>query len=191
MTEKFTLRDILVYTLLGLFFLFFCFLHYPLEIINLISNSKDYSDLTVLLLIPFSYLIGHLLMSVDDIIFNGLLLRFFPKENPIKNKYWKFYNNLFFGYRNIGIRNKEKIKNKKFLKTCDKLISENKYEKAEYYQVMSDLFKEIFLIVIISIIFDFLHLRLELWKLILLFLVWYRSKMFSSYYVRMIKRNIK
>lgn len=191
MTEKFTLRDILVYTLLGLFFLFFCFLHYPLEIINLISNSKDYSDLTVLLLIPFSYLIGHLLMSVDDIIFNGLLLRFFPKENPIKNKYWKFYNNLFFGYRNIGIRNKEKIKNKKFLKTCDKLISENKYEKAEYYQVMSDLFKGIFLIVIISIIFDFLHLRLELWKLILLFLVWYRSKMFSSYYVRMIKRNIK
>lgn len=191
MTEKFTLRDILVYTLLGLFFLFFCFLHYPFEIINTITDSKEYSDLTVILLIPFAYLIGHILMSVDDLIFNGLLLRFFPKKNPLKNKYWKLYNNFFFGYRNIGIRHKEKIKNKKFLKTCEKLISESKYEKAEYYQVMSDLFKGFFLIIIISVIFDFLHLRLESWKFILLLLVWYRAKMFSSYYVRMIKRNIK
>lgn len=190
MTEKFTLRDILVYTLLGLILLFFCYLYFPFEIINTISDSKDYSDLTVLLLIPFSYLIGHVLMSLDDLIFNGILLRFFPKDNPLKNKFWKFYNYLFFGYRNIGIRNKEEITNEIFLKTCDKLISENKYEKAEYYQVMSDLFKGVFLIVFLSIIADLLYVKLELWKFILLILVWYRAKMFSAYYVRMVKRNI-
>lgn len=190
MTEKFTLRDILVYTLLGLIVLFFSYLYYPFEIGSIIKDSKDYSDLTVLLLIPISYLIGHILMSLDDVIFNGILVRFFPKEKPLKNKYWKFYNFLFFGYRNIGIRNKEEITNETFLKTCDKLITENKYEKAEYYQVMSDLFKGIVLIIFISIVFDIYLWRFEFWKLILIFLIWYRAKMFSAYYVRMIKRNI-
>ncbi|PKB15251.1 hypothetical protein [Flavobacterium sp. 5] len=190
MTEKFTLRDILVYTLLGLIVLFFSYLYYPCKITCIVKDSKDYSDLTVLLLIPICYLIGHILMSLDDLIFNGFLLRLFPKSNPLKNKWWKFYNFLFFGYRNIGIRNKEEITNEIFLKTCDKLIQENKYEKAEYYQVMSDLFKGIFLIIFLSIVFDFLQWKFELWKLILISLIWYRAKMFSAYYVRMIKRNI-
>ena len=131
MTEKFTLRDILVYTLIGIVFLFFIYLHFPCKIISLVKDSKEYSDLSILLLIPFAYLLGHLVMSLDDIIFNGLLLRFFPKDHPLKNKFWKLYNFLFFGYRNIGIRNNENIKNKIFLETCDKLISEKNYEKAE------------------------------------------------------------
>jgi F0F1-type ATP synthase assembly protein I len=189
MTEKFTLRDILVYTLLGLIVLFFSYLHHPFEISSTVKDLKDYSDLTVLLLVPFSYLLGHILMSLDDIIFNGVLLRFFPEDNPLKNGYWKFYNFLFFGYRNIGIRNKEKITNKEFLETCDKLIAENKYEKAEYYQVMSDLFKGIFLIIFLSIVIDTCNRSFELWKFILIFLIWYRAKMFSAYYVRMVKRN--
>jgi hypothetical protein len=124
MTEKFTLRDILVYTLLGIIVLIFSYLYYPCEIDSIIKNSKDYSDLTVLLLIPISYLIGHVLMSIDDLIFNSILLRLFPKNNPLKNKFWKFYNNLFFGYRNIGIRNKEEMTNDEFLSACDKLIAE-------------------------------------------------------------------
>lgn len=190
MTEKFTLRDILVYTLLGLIFLFFTYLYFPFEIKSTITDSKDYSDLTILLLIPFSYLLGHLLMSLDDLIFSGILLKFLPKDNPLKSKRWGVYNFLFFGYRNIGIRNKEKIKHETFLKTCDKLISENKYDKAEYYQVMSDLFKGVFLIVLISIIIDVFYWQFEFWKFLLIILVWYRAKMFSAYYVRMIKRNI-
>lgn len=190
MTEKFTLRDILVYTLLGMILIFFFYLHFPFEIISIIEDSKEYSDLTVLLLIPFSYILGHLLMSLDDIIFNGILLRFFPKDKPLKNKYWMFYNYLFFGYRNIGVRNKENINNEDFLETCDKLISEKNYEKSEYYQVMSDLFKGIFLIIVLSILFDLIHKTFEFWKIIILILIWYRAKMFSSYYVRMIKRSI-
>jgi hypothetical protein len=69
MTEKFTLRDILVYALLGLIVLFFSYLYYPCEITCIVKDSKDYSDLIVLLLIPLSYLIGHILMSLDDLIF--------------------------------------------------------------------------------------------------------------------------
>jgi hypothetical protein len=118
--------------------LFFIYLHFPFEIICIVTDSKEYSDLTILLLIPFAYLLGYLLMSLDDIIFDGILLRFFPKDNPLKNKFWKLHNCLFFGYRNIGIRNKENIDNEEFLKTCDKLISEKNYDKADYYQVMSE-----------------------------------------------------
>lgn len=189
MTEKFTLRDILVYTLLGLIVLFFTYLYYPFEIGSIVKDSKDYSDLTVLLLIPVSYLIGHILMSVDDVIFNGILLRSIPQTNPLQNKFWRFYNFLFFGYRNIGIRNKEQMTNEAFLRACDKLIAESKYEKTEYFQVMSDLFKGIFLIIFLSIAFDIYLWHFELWKFILLFLIWYRAKMFSAYYVRMVKRN--
>lgn len=189
MTEKFTLRDILVYTLLGIIVLIFTYFYYPSEIDSIIEYSKEYSDLTVLLLIPISYLIGHVLMSIDDLIFNGILLRFFPKNTPLKNKFWKLYNNLFFGYRNIGIRIKEGISNNEFLRACDKLIAENKYQKAEYYQVMSDLFKGVFLVIFLSIVFDIYLCHFELWKLLLIFPIWYRAKMFSAYYVRMVKRN--
>ena len=190
MTEKFTLRDILVYTLLGLIVLLFVYLRYPFEISSIVNDSKDYSDLTVLLLIPFSYLLGHLLMSIDDIIFNGLLSRLFPKENPVEKRRWKIYNFVFFGYRNIGVRNSLKIKNEDFLKACDKLIAEKSYEKPEYYQVMSDLFKGIFLIIFLSILTDIYYKDISWWKFIVAFLIWYRAKMFSAYYVRMVKRSI-
>lgn len=191
MTEKFTIRDIFVYTLLGFIVLFFGYLHYPFEISSLIYKSKDFSNLTILLIIPTSYLIGHILMSLDDFVFNGILNRFYPKtkNNPLKNRGWRYYNNLFFGYRNIGIRRKEEIEDEIFLKTCDKLIMENKYEKAEYYQVMSDLFKGFFLIIFLSIIFDIYHYEFNLWKYILIILIWYRAKSFSAYYVRMVRRN--
>jgi hypothetical protein len=190
MTDKYTLRDLMVYILLGFTALFFCFLRFPFEVMNTISDSKDYSDLTILLLIPFCYLIGHLVMSLDDIVFNGFLARFFPKDNPLKNKCWKFYNFVFFGYRNIGIRNKEKISNQEFLKACDKLILEGKYEKAEYYQIMSDLFKGIVFIIILSFVVDAYYHKLELWKFFILVPIWYRARVFSAYYVRMIIRNI-
>ncbi len=188
MTDKFTLRDILVYTLLGLIVLFFLYLHFPCEIIHVIKSSKDYSDLTVLLLIPISYLIGHILMSIDDLIFNALLYKLFPENNPLKNKFWKSYNFLFFGYRNIGFRNEENLTEEEFLKACDKLIIDGNYEKADYYQVVSDLFKGLFFIVFISVIYDLSHCCFELWKLILIIPIWYRARMFSAYYVRMVKR---
>ncbi len=188
MTEKFTVRDILVYTLLGLTVLFFVYLHFPCEIKAIIKSSKDYSSLIVILLFPASYIFGHILMSVDDLIFNVFLNRLFPKNNPLKNNFWKLYNLIFFGYRNIGIRNEENMNNDEFLNACDKLIAKKNYEKAEYYQIMSDLFKGLFLIIFLSVIFDLFHCSFVLWKLILIFPIWYRARIFSSYYVRMVKR---
>lgn len=187
MIDKFTIRDVFVYTLLGLVGFFFYYLHNPCNVVNILSVSKGFSDLTILLIIPISYILGHLIMSIDDFVFNGVLVRFMPKENPIKGC-WKVYNFIFFGYRNIGVRNKELISNEDFLKRCDSLIKGGVYDKAEYYQVMSDLFKGCLLIIIFSMILDAIDLKIEIWKLIILFLIWFRAKTFSSYYVRMVKR---
>lgn len=130
-------------------------------------------------------------MSLDDIIFNEILLRLFPKKKPMKNVCWKLYNYFFFGYRNIGVRNKRDIDSEVFFETCDRLISEKNYEKSEYNLTMSDLFKGIFLIILMSILFDLRYKTFEIWKLIMMILIWFRAKMFSTYYVDTIKRNIK
>lgn len=129
-------------------------------------------------------------MSFDDIIFNNLLLRFFPKENPLRSWGWKYYNFMFFGYRNIGIRHAENMSNHEFLTTCDKLLNTKVYEKAEYYQVMSDLFKGVVFIITISVVVDLYYSDFQFWKLALLLPIWYRARVFSSYYVRMVKRGI-
>ncbi len=154
MTDKFTIRDILAYTILGLVGLSFLYLHCPNPIIKIIISGKDYSDLVVLLIIPISYLAGHLIMSVDDIIFNGILYKVMPKDITKIKGCWKFYNFLFFGYRNMGLRNVEKIKSDIFIRTCDKLRKENAFGNAEYFQVMSDLFKGVFLVIFTSIMVD-------------------------------------
>ena len=191
MTDKFTIRDMLVYTFLGFTVCLFYYFHDKLFVTDLIVKTKDYSSLSLLLIIPIFYFIGHILMSIDDFIFNGVLLKFYPKK--FKNTgFWKYYNLVFFGFRNIGLRRQFNISDEDFFKTTDKLINNNKeiYLKAEYYQVMSDLFKGVLLVIVISCFIDFYNHDIESWKLILIIFIWYRARSFSSYYVRMIRRNI-
>lgn len=189
MTDKFTIRDMLVYTFLGFTAIIFYSLYDEKFILNIIVNLKDYTNLSILLLIPIFYLIGHIIMSVDDFIFNCILKKLYPKNECLS----KYYNLVFFGFRNIGLRNQFKINDNDFFKACDKLVANDKdlYAKAEYYQVMSDLFKGILLIIFISCILDITDEKFEFWKYILFILLWYRARSFSSYYVRIIKRNIE
>lgn len=191
MTDKFTIRDILVYTFLGFTAVFFYYLHDKCFIVNIIEKSKDYSSLWVVIIIPIFYLLGHAIMSFDDFIFNAILKRFLP-DSLGNSKLIKYYNLIFFGCRNIGLRRQFNISDIVFFDTCDKIISSNKdlYLKAEYYQVMSDLFKGIFLIIFASIVLDCINYIFVYWKIILLCMIWYRARSFSSYYVRIIKRNI-
>lgn len=190
MTDKFTIRDILSYTMLGLIGLIFLYLHKPTQFEEWICKAKDYSDLVILLIVPLSYIIGHLIMSIDDVIFNGILLRLMPNRDFMHKKKWQLYNFVFFGYRNIGIRNRQSISNEDFFKTCDKLRSEDNFSNAEYFQVMSDLFKGILLVILFSIIIDIFEGCFVWWKLLFAFLTWYRAKSFSAYFVAVIKRRL-
>lgn len=191
MTDKFSIRDILVYTTLGFSSCIFFYWHYPANMEELIEKSKDYSDLTVLALIPFCYLLGHLILGVDDLVFNSILYR------PLRGKkvsatsfFLRIYHFLFFGYRNIGIRNSEDIDEKRFLAACDQLQKQGNYDKAEYYQSISDLFKGIFLLSVVSLGVHVYHIQFYWWEFLLLSIIWYRARIFSSYYVRFIARNV-
>lgn len=188
MVDKFSIRDTLVYSFLGFTVALFSFLHFDKIIVDIINKFKNYSDFSILLIIPFFYLLGHILMSIDDFIFNGILIKIFPYP---KRGFGKFFNFLFFGYRNIGLMRQLEIDNDDFFKTCDKIIGNEIYKKAEYYQVMSDLFKGIFLLTIISCCLDVINFRIYFWKILLIILMWYRARSFSAYYVRIIKRNFE
>ncbi len=193
MADRFTLRDILVYTIVGLFAILVFYVHFSSEVEWLISETKDYSDLRILILIPLCYLLGHLVMGVDDLIFNNILSRLFSffkrKVNP-RNYLLRFFNFIFFGYRNSGIKSSENIKDQSFLNTCDALIKNGNYEKAEYYQSVGDLFKGILLIVVVSILFRIIRCENFFIELFISIVTWYRARAFSTYYVRFIKREI-
>ena len=105
------------------------FFLYDLESLkSVILETKDYSDLTVLILIPICYLIGHLVMGIDDMIFNWLLYWPLRKVNfQNTSKLIKVYNFILFGNRNLGVRNSQNIDEEKFNETCRKLYFINLY----------------------------------------------------------------
>lgn len=192
MTDKFTIRDFLVYSLVGLTGSLIFYTYEPCWVNSTLKALTDFSDFATIIFVPMFYLIGHIIMGIDDLIFNNILYR--PIRNiDIKssNWFWKGYTYVIFGFRNQGLKKTNGISEDDFLKTCDKLIGENLYNKAEYYQVMSDLFKGVFLCLITSTIYRLLNLDFNLWELGLILIVWYRARIFSSYYVRLIVRNAK
>ena len=192
MSDKFTVRDFLVYTLVGTFGFVLIHFHenekFNSQIISYISISSF-----VIIFVPILlYLFGHIIMGIDDILFNkifSLLLK--KKKHKTASSALKVYNYLLFGYRNQGVKWVENINDTKFLKKCDKLIKRNQYDKAEYYLIMSDLFKGIFLCLTISIIFDMINLKYSYLKILVLIITWYRARIFSTYYVKMIIRLTK
>lgn len=190
MTNKFTIRDFLVYAFVGLSAGILIFTHEPEKVNDFLKTLNKFSTFATIIFIPIFYLFGHLIMGIDDLIFNRLLiLPFGIVKYANANIFWKIYNFLFFGYRNQGIKWTNAIEYKDFLKKCDKLIKENIYEKAEYYQVMSDLFKGVFLCLLTSIILRLVNNKFNYWEIVILFIVWYRARIFSAYYVKMVIRN--
>jgi len=189
MTDKFTIRDILVYTFVGLSATIIFYTHNANVLNSLFKELIAFSDLAIILLVPLLYLLGHIVAGVDDILFNLLLyLPIRKKDIKKSNIFWKIYFFIFFGSRNQWLKYSNDIDEETFLKACDELIKENTYWKAEYYQVMSDLFKGIFLCLIASAIYRLVNCEFKFWEFVLIIIVWYRAKVFSSYYVRFVKR---
>lgn len=192
MTDKFTIRDFLVYSLVGLTASIIFYTYEPALVNSALNGLKDFSDFATIIFVPVFYFIGHIVMGVDDILLNNILYRPIKKRKIKKsNWFWKTYTYLLFGYRNQGLKKSNEIEDDEFLKICDKLIADNQYEKAEYYQVMSDLFKGVFICLITSIIYRLFNCNYNSWEIGITAIVWYRSRAFSSYYIRYIKRQIK
>jgi hypothetical protein len=190
MTNKFTIRDFLVYAFVGLSAGILIYTHETEKANEFIKSIYNFSSFATIISVPIFYLCGHLVMGIDDLLFNRILILPIGKtEHKNANLFFKIYNFVFFGYRNQGTKWTEEINNIEFLKKCDLLIKENRYVKAEYYQIMSDLFKGVFLCLLASILFGLINCEFNYWKIGILFIVWYRARVFSAYYVRMVKRS--
>ncbi len=190
MGNNFTLRDFLVYVLVGFFAFGLIFFHFSKKSYELINSLKDFSNFSLFVFIPICYLLGHFIMGIDDILFNKLIS--FPLRNRKKlesKKFWEIYNWIFLSYRNNGVKWQLNIDKDDFLKKCDKLIDHKIYDKADYYRIISDLFKGILLCLFLSMIYNLIKFEFYFVELLLLIIAWYRAKIYSSYYVKMIERN--
>ena len=90
MTDKYTIKDILVYTTVGIVGFIFLYINDYTFFINYVNKLKNFSDLSLFLLVPISYVFGHTILTIDCLIYNYLL------EIPLKYKIVKKLNIFIF-----------------------------------------------------------------------------------------------
>ena len=117
------------------------------------SDIKDNATLTVFLLLPSLYLAGHIVHGIDLLIFKFGRYVWDFKENH-KTTLKKFLllpifnltNFLINGNRVTGMLNEKGIDSHEFWKHVSKLQYDGKFQNAEYWNLMNDLFKGLTLI---------------------------------------------
>jgi hypothetical protein len=192
MGDKFTYRDIIVYTLNGLIGSLLLCLIFRDEILNyLLINDIRNSEFIIVLIIPISYLIGHVIMTIDDILFNQIIRKKIRKNLFKSNlRILRFLHNIIFGYRIIGKRDIIwKNENTDFEQICVIIRNKGRYEFADKYFILSDFFKglvinELLIIAITIIKSDWIYL---ICSSILLILFYFRARTYSDKYVNEIK----
>lgn len=204
MTEKFTLRDFMVYFLTGFFLFLTILFRYNSSLLQFFNIEKvdieNNSALTILILVPGLYLLGHFIHSVDWILFK--IGRFVI---DIEVTYKKKHNNCFFlciikmfrfitsGSRISGIVYTNSKDSKMFWQKVAKLQSESKYDRSEYWYLINDLFKGITLIALgwvfySLIIRDFVSFFIYF---VLTILCWFRARHSATNFVTTIENTCK
>jgi hypothetical protein len=196
MSEKLTYRDILVYILNGMISIVLIGFVYRERIYNDFFNKEILnSEFLFFILIPISYLIGHLILSIDNLIFMRLLNKGF-REKLINSKCKtpKLINNLIFGYRIVGVKDRKwKKEFGSFELKCADLRNNGKYSHAERSYILSDSFKGLIIIEFIVII---LTIQQSDWyylitSCIILILFYLRAREYSNKYINEIIRQVK
>ena len=166
MTDKYTVRDFLVYFITGLFLLLTILYRFGISLLEFFSitqtDIKDNSALTVFLLIPGLYILGHIVHAIDLLLLkSGQYIWSFKEKYSSKLKKFKifwifnFFNFAISGNRVTGILNSKKQKRGTFWKRVHELRCEGKSGNSEYWYLMSDLNKGLALICIAWTIFYF------------------------------------
>lgn len=202
MTDKYTLRDFLVYFLTGFFMLLTLINEYENALfvffnINLSFIEKN-SVITIFLLVPGLYLLGQIIHGIDLLIFKiGRLVSDSINKYTDKHKrlmflwFFKIVNFLINGNRVIGILEQNKLNIHDFWKKAAKLQSVDKYSKSEYWYLTNNLFTGLSLIIfgwLIYFIFD-KDIDLIVISLFLLIICWYRARHFATGYVTTINNT--
>ena len=212
MSDKFTLRDFLVYfttgslTLLSIDLLFFR------EILTIISDFfekykfvTDFSGLLIVLAVPLIYFIGHLIHGLG--FFSLKTYKIIHKKlndwNLRKYKIVEWIRLIlhFFMYKNKVINsiiqeNKDKKtwnSEEEFWIDCAKLQKNGKFVSSEYWHTLNDLFKGLYTTFLFSSLIAFVTCKIGLGFIFTgLFLIChFRAIQFADYFVKTVKRFIK
>ena len=196
MQDRFTIRDFLVYFITGLFLLITLLYSFHNSLLDYFQISKqdikDNPALTVFLLIPILYLLGHLVHGIDLILFFIGGKAFHQKKKYThKLKRWKIYWLIRFvitvinGYRIAGLLNNKNLETTDFWKKVSKLQYNGKFSKAEYWNLMNDLLKGITLISLGWVIYYLINFsKLELCIFVFLTIIfWYRARHMATNFI--------
>lgn len=220
MENKLSLRDFTVYSINGLVLIICLTLSFRINIFEFIVNNEfKNKELLVLVAIPFFYLIGQILFSIDNFLFKVVFDRLFfspwsslnrkkklriielKRLSRLKRKYgWLM--KIIYGYREKGMmRNKKIMKNRdrkplninSFLTYCARLRNLKRFEKADRYDMLTDANTGLVLIFFITSIITLFRndWLLLLVSIILLVLFYFRAKQYAKYYVQEVVRQIK
>ena len=147
--DKFTIRDILVFFITGLVGLLLFSILYQSNVIEFYNENHSVimEASTIILLIgsPIVYLLGHFISSMEDVLF-----MFGKKARTLAKRFWVFkpLDFLFNGYRVQTILLEFEISTRDFWKMYSKAQINNSSSLSEYWHIMSDLFKNIFTIIL-------------------------------------------
>lgn len=188
MTDKLTYRDILVYTFNGLVGLILISLNFRTCLKPYIWEKEILnSEFLILVLIPICYVIGHVILSVDNLIFMQVINEERRKKMyKSKFKIINIIHCILFSHRIVGIKDKKwKRKCDSFSDACVNIKNNGKYDYANTYYVLSDTFKGLMLVEIITISISIAN---QDWKYFFLsiglFTVFYlRARKYSNEYI--------
>ena len=188
MESKFTLRDFLVYFITGFYFMLLIIYNAGYESIEHIkipiNDLKSNQVIFLFFITPFLYILGQIVHSCDVFLLRlGRLLHSLSKKSESIRKILFVPNCIVNGNRIVG---NIKEDNTEFWNKAYKLQIHGKYDRAEYWYIMSDLFKGLTLISFIWLLY-YIYMINSTKVLLHLFLVlvfWYRAKYMAMNYVR-------
>lgn len=202
MADKYTIRDFLVYFLTGLFLLVTLMYKFDSSLTDYFrisqTNIKDNSALTIFLLVPGLYILGHIVHGLDLVSFKiGRCLWDFKEKYKVNLKKFKIFwlfnvaNFIINGNRVTGILNSIPQDTHKFWKQASELQFQGKFDRAEYWNLMNDLFKGLSLISIGWTVFYYTHNdKLNaVASVILAILFWYRARHMATNFVSIVNNT--
>lgn len=157
MADKYTIRDFLVYFLTGLFLLVTLMYKFDGSLLDYFritqADIKENSALTIFLLVPGLYILGHIIFGIDLLTFkSGRYVCDFKEKYKVNLKKFKilwFFKTLNFiinGNRVTGILIGRPQNTHDFWLKASELQYLGKFDKSEYWILMNDLFKGLTLI---------------------------------------------
>lgn len=209
MTTNFTFRDFIVYLLSGLALILSlglvfreCLFSTTVLFFGKYEFIRDFSFLVTIFLIPVIYLIGHLMNTLDYMLLKWFVwlhkrsksrkigvLQFFVKVNEV----------LFYRHRAAyqivrhwkrGDANRSFSSTDGFWSLCAKLQVANQYASAEYWSVLNDFFKAVYLTFVIGALVAACNHE---WVLALVFtgaglLSFFRAVQYAEFFVKTVCR---